>query len=350
MIRVLVIGVGRWGEQHLRVLGDLGVERWICDVSPDRRERAVSLGIAPSRTVADYRAVLDAVDAVDIVTPATNHLEIATACLQAGRPCLVEKPLTLTVAEARRLEQRVRDTGGRLQVGHTFRFHPVTEALRGALVAGRIGAVRYATGRFAGFKRPRTDVGVTQTDAIHYFDLFAFLLGAEATAVTALQRDFLGRGIDDMAVVLVEYGGVPVMVEVGYFTPGTHRDCVIVGEEGSLVADFGRSTVVVHATGHRPEGLEWATVDYGAQELKVARDEPLRLELERFIDAVTLGEATAVDVADGRRALEVVEAATRSSHLGRRVSIQEIRGGSATGCSAPEAAPGAALDGGPSRR
>ena len=60
-----------------------------------------------------------------------------------------------------------------LQVGHIFRFHPVTTALRERLAAGALGRVRYCTGRFAGFKRPRTDVGVTQTDAIHYFDLFA---------------------------------------------------------------------------------------------------------------------------------------------------------------------------------
>src|SRR5438552_17232685 len=94
-------------------------------------------------------------------------------------------------------------SGRVVQVGHIFRFHPVTVTLREALGAGRIGAVRYATGRFSGFKRPRTDVGVTQTDAIHYFDLFAYLFAHPATRVAALQRDYLGRGLDDLSVTIV---------------------------------------------------------------------------------------------------------------------------------------------------
>ena len=117
-----------------------------------------------------------------------------------------------------------------MQVGHIFRFHPVTAALRAALEEGRLGRVRYATGRFAGFKRPRTDVGVTHTDAIHYFDLFAYLFQREPTTVSALQRDFLGRGLDDMSVALVTYGDIPTVIEANYFLPGTHRECVLVTE------------------------------------------------------------------------------------------------------------------------
>src|SRR5207249_6617588 len=122
-----------------------------------------------------------------------------------GKDCFVEKPLAASAAEGRALAGVVRATGRILQVGHVFRFHPVTEALRRQLGEG-IGAIRYATGRFAGFKRPRTDVGVTMTDAIHYFDLFSYLLGVQPTAVTATLRDHLGRGMDDCAFATVEYG------------------------------------------------------------------------------------------------------------------------------------------------
>ena len=118
-MNVLLIGLGRWGEQHLRV------------------------------------------DAVDIVTPADSHLAIASMCVAAGRHCFVEKPLTMNADEGRRL----------------------------------VAAADRAKRVFAGFKRPRTDVGVLQTDGIHYVDLFAHLLGREATAATAVQRDFLGRGL-----------------------------------------------------------------------------------------------------------------------------------------------------------
>ena len=112
-----------------------------------------------------------------------------------------------------RLAAIAAETGRALQVGHIFRFHPVTAAVRAALAAGRLGRLRFATGRFSGFKRPRTDVGVTQTDAIHYFDLFAYLFERAATRVSAVQRDYLGRGLDDMSVTTVEYGDVPALIE-----------------------------------------------------------------------------------------------------------------------------------------
>ena len=220
-MRVLLVGLGRWGEKHLRVLGELGVELWVADVSAERRAFAVKAGVTPTRAVEDFRRALPHVDAVDIVTPADNHLALAGECLRAGRDCFIEKPLTLTVEEGRRLSGVVADTGRVLQVGHIFRFHPVTTALRERIDTGTLGRVRYCTGRFAGFKRPRTDVGVTQTDAIHYFDLFAYLLGREATAVTATLRDHLGRGLDDCSFTTVEYGDVPAYVEAGYFAPGT---------------------------------------------------------------------------------------------------------------------------------
>ena len=87
-----------------------------------------------------------------------------------GRHCFVEKPLTVSVADGLALAAAGAAAGCTVQVGHIFRFHPVTCALGRALVAGRIGRLLYAMGRFSGFKRPRTDVGVTHADAIHYSD------------------------------------------------------------------------------------------------------------------------------------------------------------------------------------
>ncbi|MBI4246756.1 MAG: Gfo/Idh/MocA family oxidoreductase [Candidatus Rokubacteria bacterium] len=324
-MQVLLVGLGRWGEKHLRVLRELGAVVWVADVSPGRRQWAVHQGVAAARAVEDYRAALPHVAAVDIVTPAQSHLEIAETCLRAGLHCFVEKPLAVTAAEGRRVAAVARETGRVVQVGHIFRFHPVTAALVEALGAGRIGAVRYATGRFAGFKRPRTDVGVTHTDAIHYFDLFAYLLGRPATGVSAVQRDYLGRGLDDMAFTVVHYGDVPAIVEANYFVPGTWRECVLVGERGSLVADYGASTVLLHQGEFRRTGSAWEAVDTGKESLATAGTEPLRAELEAFLDAGAGGRAAPVTAEDGVSALEIVEAAARASQLGRAVRLEEVR-------------------------
>ncbi|MGH7355386.1 MAG: Gfo/Idh/MocA family protein [Candidatus Rokuibacteriota bacterium] len=320
-MNVLLVGLGRWGEKHLRVLGECGATVWVADVSAARLEWARGQGVPAERVVDDYRQALAHVDAVDVVTPADSHLAVATASLAAGRHCFIEKPLTATVAEGRALVEAAESARRVVQVGHIFRFHPVTATLKAALGAGRVGGVRYATGRFAGFKRPRTDVGVTHTDAIHYFDLFAHLLGRAATSVSALQRDYLGRGLDDMSVTIVHYGDVPAIVETNYFVPGTYRDCVIVGERGSLVADYGDSTVTLHLGELRKKGEAWEAIDTGKESLPAAGPEPLRAELQSFLDACAGKIPCGVPAQAGLRAVEIVEAAARAAREQRTVSL-----------------------------
>jgi predicted dehydrogenase len=326
-MHVLLVGLGRWGEKHLRVLGELGVTVWAADVSEARRRWAIEHGVAASRAVSDYREALPHVDAVDVVTPADTHLSLASACLGGGRHCFIEKPLATSAEASRRIVAEADRAGRVVQVGHIFRFHPVTATVRAALGDGRLGRVRYATGRFAGFKRPRTDVGVTLTDAIHYFDLFTYLFEREPTTVSALQRDFLGRGLDDMSVTIVTYGDIPTVVEANYFVPGTYRECVIVTEAGTLVADYGASTVRLYAGTHERRGEVWEAVDTGKTDLSVCHDEPLRVELAAFLQACEHGSAPLVDARAGLRAVEVVEAAALSAGLGRVVSLDELRAG-----------------------
>jgi predicted dehydrogenase len=278
----------------------------------------------PERVVEDFREVLARVDAADVVTPADSHLAIASTVLEAGRHCFIEKPLALTVAQGRQLARLALPTGQVLQVGHIFRFHPVTDVLRNAIMAGHIGAIRFGTSHFAGFKRPRIDVGVTHTDAIHFFDLFAHLLCRYATAVMALQRDYLGRGLDDVSVTVVQYGDVPVLVEANYFVPGTHRQCVIVGDKGSLLADYTTHTVTLHAGYHSRRSNDWEAVDLGAADLITQPAEPLRLQLEAFIRACVGRGPVVVDAEAGVHALEIAEAAARASRLGRTVALEEV--------------------------
>ncbi len=331
-MRILLVGLGRWGEKHLRVLRDLGVELWVADLAGARLERATkTFGLDPRRAAQDFRAVLDPVDAVDLVTPADTHLALATACLEAGKDCFVEKPLALTAVEGQRLAEVTRRTGRALQVGHIFRFHPVAELLRQWLAERRLGRVRYLAGRFAGFKRPRADVGVTQSDAIHYFDLFAWLLGRAPSAVTAILRDYLGRGVDDLAFAAVEYGDVPGFVEAGYFAPGTFRDCVVVGTEGSAAADFGRSEATAFGNVHERSGGHWVARAGECETVKVTGEEPLRRELASFLEVVRTGGPPVVGVTDGLVALQVVEAARLSSRLGRRVTLEEVASGHRAG-------------------
>ncbi len=322
MPRILLIGLGRWGWEHLRVLLSLGAEVFAADVRPECREEALSV-LPPDHVGEDFRPFLEGVDGVDVVTPVQEHFWICREALEAEKDVLVEKPITVTLKEARDLAEHARGSRARLQVGHVFRFHPVYEALRTTLASGRLGQLRYLAARFAGLKRPRLDGGVTHSDSIHFLDLFVDLLG-RPRAVTAILRDFLGRGMDDFSLAVVEYDRELAVVESGYFVPGTWRVLQAIGDRGACVADFAKWTLAIHPGHHREIRGRWQ-VESAPEEIQaIERDEPLRRELRAFLEGIETRKPPEVDAEAGYQALLLVEAARASSTLGRRVLLEEV--------------------------
>jgi predicted dehydrogenase len=107
--------------------------------------------------------------------------------------------------------------------------------------------------------------------------------------------------------------------------PGTHRECVIVGERGALVADYGAGTVVFHPGEHQKRGYGWDAIEGPVERVAVTGDEPLRAELAAFL-AAAQGQAPNLVGADaGVHALEIVEAAALSARVRREVVLNELR-------------------------
>src|SRR5947208_7691028 len=142
-----------------------------------------------------------------------------------GKDVFVEKPITLVSSEAKELTELAEKRGLILQVGHIFRFDPASLWMLEAIRQGRFGHLKMLRARFSGFKRPRHDTGVTFADSIHFIDLFNFLLGTSPRRVHAVLQDFLGRGMDDESLIVLEYDqdkGSPVLAtwEAGDHAPG----------------------------------------------------------------------------------------------------------------------------------
>ena len=138
-MRMLLIGLGRWGEKHLRVLTELGVEVWVADVSEERRAFAVKAGVDPRRVVERLSHRPPPCRRGGSGDARRQPPGLAGECLRAGKDCFVEKPLAASVTEGRALAEIVAATGRILQVGHVFRFHPVTAVLRERLASGAAG-------------------------------------------------------------------------------------------------------------------------------------------------------------------------------------------------------------------
>src|SRR5436305_4042265 len=200
--RILLIGMGRWGANHRRVLQSLPIELFVAERDP---ERLKSSGLPASHQAADAHSLFPIIDAAVVVTPAQSHFELCRDLLEAGKDVFVEKPITSESADARRLVELAKRSALILQVGHIFRFDPASVWMKDAIAQGRFGEIKMLRANFSGFKRPRMDTGVTFADGIHFIDLFRFLLGKSPTRVQAVMRNFMERPgqMDDESVVVL---------------------------------------------------------------------------------------------------------------------------------------------------
>lgn len=320
-MKILLIGLGGWGKNHLRVWSGLQQELFVSELDTSRFSLCDLYKIDDAHRTTNYHEFLDKVDAVSIVTPTDTHFKIAKDCLEAGKDVFIEKPVCLRSDEAKELRQLVQEQKRILQVGHIFRFNPASTFIKERIDAGDVGKLRYLYGTFKGFKRARTDVGVTQTDSIHFFDLFNYFLGSVPTAVTAVTRDFMGRGLDDLSFVILEYGDIVAYIESSYFPPGTSRDITIIGEKRSLTSNITGQYVEVHKKHHALENGMWQAVDEGIEIPKITTQEPLQLELKHFLDCVEQRKEPMANITSGFNTLRIVESAYQSSKEGKRVEI-----------------------------
>src|SRR5436305_10883616 len=131
--RILLIGLGRWGVNHLRVLQSMPVELYVAETEAARLN---SSGVAPSHRTANASSLFPIIDAAVVVTPAQTHFEICRDLLSAGKDVFVEKPITLKSAEAMQLVQLAMQSKLVLQVGHIFRFDTASVWMRDAIGQG----------------------------------------------------------------------------------------------------------------------------------------------------------------------------------------------------------------------
>jgi predicted dehydrogenase len=323
--RLLLIGLGRWGVNHFRVLQSLPLELFVADHD---ETRLTCVAIPSTHRSTDARSLFPEIDAAVVVTPAQTHFVICRELLTMGKDVFVEKPISLNSGEARELTDLAARHGLILQVGHIFRFDPASVWMREAIRQNRFGRLKMLRAKFSGFKRPRQDTGVTFADSIHFIDLFNFLLGTPPRRVFAVLRDFLGRGMDDESLIALEYdrgdgNWILATVEAGYHAPGKMREVTILGEESSAICDYNvaQYKIKTFENRHLTSDSEIRALEGAMHQLEFPPEEPLRAELAGFIEAIEKRREPLVDGGDGFEAVRVVEAAFESAKNGRWVEI-----------------------------
>ncbi len=324
-IRIGVIGLGRMGSLHCRVISEMSEAELACVVDTDATAADAAAKKYGVPTVSADDAV-EIVDAAVIATPTSAHAEAARPFIAAGKAVLIEKPIADSVAAAEELITLARKTGSSVQVGHTERFNPAVEAIRRFDITPKFIEAH----RISPFTFRSADIGVVLDMMIHDIDLVLMLAGDEPEQVEAVGVNVLGAAEDIANARLTFSNGCVANLTASRLAIKSERKMRIFSEQAYLSVDYGRKVGIVVKKSENLDMIQMARqmdvknmselagkVDYTklikVEQLKVADDvEPLRKQAEAFYRCVAEGAEPVVPAEAGLAAIRCAAAITES--------------------------------------
>ena len=304
--RVGVVGAGGLGIHHVRILRDLSGDRFagFVDENPARAaDVAAQLQVS---TFASLDALLPHVDAVSIVVPTTSHHRVARAALLAGKHVFIEKPFTVSLAEADELIALAASCSVVLQVGHVERFN---RAVRAAMPYVD-GARFIESDRLAPFSPRGSDVAVVLDLMIHDLDLVRTLIASRVADVQAMGIPVLTPQLDIANARLTFENGAVANITASRVSRERVRKLRIFQNSGYLSLDLASGTGEFFRLREDFDARQLARAPRAIEDFveRIALDapegEPLGLELAQFLGAIMGTHPIAVTGAEGRDALE----------------------------------------------
>jgi predicted dehydrogenase len=297
MIRTAVIGVGYLGRFHAQKYASLPNSQLVGIADPSAAARSAVGAELEVAAHEDYRELLGKVDAVSIVTPTPSHFEVAKAFLEAGASVLVEKPMTVTIAEGEGLIEIAARLKRTLQVGHLERFNAAVLAVQPTLTIPRF----IESARLAPFKHRGTDVDVVLDLMIHDIDLILSIVRSPVVSVDAIGSSVFSKEIDIANARLRFANGCVANATASRVSLKTERKLRLFQDDAYLSLDLQQKilTVIRKGNGVGPDGMPQVAIDENTYE----QGDALKSEIEAFLDAVAGGGPPPVTGEDGLLAL-----------------------------------------------
>ena len=244
---ICVIGVGKWGKNHTKTLDKLGCLTAIVDDNKETLSQQKSLYpyIETFDNVDD--AILRRYDGYVVATPAETHFNIAEKIICAGLNVLVEKPMTLSTDDSRKLVEEANRHNARLMVGHLLLFHPAIIKIKETIDAGRIGKLYYLYSNRLNLGTVRTEESVFSSFAPHDISVLNYIIGSKAVKIDAKGVKFLQDKVYDTTMTMLEYpDNVHAHIFVSWLHPFKEQRLVIVGSEGMISFDDSTKEKEIH--------------------------------------------------------------------------------------------------------
>ncbi len=291
-VKVGVAGVGHMGKEHARIYAEMA-EAELVGVHDSNPETARKIAAkCRTRAFASLAEMVEAVDAASIVTPTMTHLAIAEPFLRRGKHVLVEKPMAMDTAEARKLVDLAEKHGAKLAVGHVERFNPVLAALE-----ERLGRPRFIEAhRLSPYPGRSTDIGVVMDLMIHDLEIILHLVRSPVTSVDAVGVPVLSKG-EDIANARIRFAnGCVANLTTSRISPEKLRKIRVFQDDAYLSLDYMKQEGEIYK---RWEGK--ITRD----KIPVMKGEPLKNQLAEFVMNVRENTDPRVAGAHGFEALKL---------------------------------------------
>src|SRR6266478_4218405 len=301
MLRTAVIGVGHLGRQHARIHSDLATEGLMQFVSVCDIDAVAAKSIGTERNTAwtvDWRELIGKVDAVSLAVPTVSHCEIACGLLEAGIHVLVEKPISRTLDEADQMIAAAEKGGALLQIGHLERFNPALIALRPHVRK----PVYFEIHRVGEFTARSLDIDVVLDLMIHDLDIVQWLVGEEieVTELHAVGIPILTNKVDAANARLEFASGAVANITVSRVGTEKIRKMRFFQPHDYVAVDYTTNHASISNLSP-PTASPWPGVN--TKILDVDDVEPLRAEIESFLQTCANNSRPLVSGEDGRRAL-----------------------------------------------
>ncbi len=304
LLKVAVVGVGHLGKWHAdkyAAASDCELVAVVDNNTANAREVAQKHGVD---VYSDYRDIIPLVDAISLVVPTSLHYKIAREFLEAGIHCLIEKPITESIAEAETLINIAHEQHLVLQVGHIERFNSVMIGIEEHLEKPQF----LESTRLAPFTPRATDVSVILDLMIHDIDIILDLIGSPVRQISASGISVLSDTID-IANARIEFENHCVAnVTASRISRKRERKLRIFQKDAYLSADFQNKMLAINRKGETDN--EAGFKDISHSELHFEDNDALNLEILDFVNAITTGGQPKVSGEDGKRALETAIAIT----------------------------------------
>ena len=313
-IKICVIGAGKWGINHINTLHEIGALGGVVDIDQKKIETIKNKFPLIKSSTNIINSFKESFDGFIIATPPNTHFEIAKSILTCKKPVLVEKPLSLSYSEGKKIQLLCHKLDGKLIVGHLLLFHPAIEKMKTMIKNRVIGDIQYIYSNRLNLGTVRREENVFWSFAPHDISLFQYFNNSFPSEVISEGGAFLQKNIHDTTVTYLKYpNGVQGHIYVSWLHPFKEHRLVIIGSKGSLhFEDYPEKKLFLYEKTIDSKSDEFLLTSKPSKSIKFNQTKPLMNELKYFIDVIKGKEIKKAKIEEGLDVIKILEIASNS--------------------------------------